>query len=178
MVDGQRFSLISLAILVNVVALSFHESHQGKAWQTECKCTPRHRQHTSLKMHLKTHEVFLNGGSTCYVSHTLLFRHAYKFLEVYLYKYYMLCELYFVIQTCIQISRSVSVQVLRVSVCDGILILLTVCCFITLIFLWFCWLTRSVRISLKLSNITACRCIRSVSGNRAVKYMSLQGICS
>ena len=58
MVDGQRFSLISLAILVNVVALSFHESHQGKSWQTECKCTPRHRQHTSLKMHLKKRTKF------------------------------------------------------------------------------------------------------------------------
>ena len=58
MVDGQRFSLISLDILVNAVALSFHESHQGKSWQTECRCTPRHRQHTSLKMHLKKRTKF------------------------------------------------------------------------------------------------------------------------
>ena len=56
------------------------------------------------------------------------------FLEVYLYKCYMLCEPYFAIQTCIQISRSVSVQVLHVSVCDGIIIMLTGSCFIILIF--------------------------------------------
>ena len=59
----------------------------------------------------------------------------------------MLCQPYFAIQTCIQISRSVSVQVLHVSVCDGIIIMLTGSCFIILIFLWFSWLTRSGVIS-------------------------------